>query len=82
MVATLGLKAGMSVADIGTGVGYMLPFLHEGVGDKGQVYAEDIFDDFLKQAKERAAANKLTNVTFIKGPSISPTCRPTSWTSS
>ena len=67
LVATMGLKPGMAVADIGTGVGYMLPFLHEGVGDKGHIYAEDIFDDFLKQAKERAATNHLMNVTFIKG---------------
>ena len=67
LVAALGLKPGMSVADIGTGTGYMLPFLHEAVGDKGHVYAEDIFDDFLKQARERVTANNLTNVTFIKG---------------
>ena len=67
LVSALGLKPGMSVADIGTGVGYMLPFLHDGVGGKGHIYAEDIFDDFLKQARERAASNRLTNVTFIKG---------------
>ena len=67
LVAALGLKPGMSVADIGTGTGYMLPFLHEAVGKKGHVFAEDIFDDFLKQARERVTANKLTSVTFIKG---------------
>ena len=67
LVAALGLTPGMSVADIGTGTGYMLPFLHEAVGMKGHVFAEDIFDDFLKQARERVATNKLTNVTFIKG---------------
>ena len=67
LVAALGLKPGMAVADIGTGTGYMLPFLHEVVGAKGRVYAEDIFDDFLKQARERVAAAKFTNVTFIQG---------------
>ena len=67
LVASLGLKPGMAVADIGTGTGYMLPFLHEAVGDKGKVYAEDIFDDFLKQAKERTIISKLLDVTFIKG---------------
>ena len=67
LVAALGLKPGMAVADIGTGTGYMLPFLHEAVGVKGHVFAEDIFDDFLKQARERVATNKLSHVTFIKG---------------
>ena len=67
LVASLGLTHGMSVADIGTGTGYMLPFLHEAVGGKGHVYAEDIFDDFLKQARERIAGSHYTNVTFIKG---------------
>ena len=67
LVAALGLKPGMAVADIGTGVGYMLPFLHEAVGAKGRLFAEDIFDDFLKQARERVDHNKFTNVTFIKG---------------
>ena len=66
LVTLLGLKPGMAVADIGTGVGYMLPFLHEAVGDKGHVFAEDIFDDFLKQARERAESNHI-KVTFIKG---------------
>ena len=67
LVEALGLKPGMAVADIGTGVGYMLPCLHDAVGDKGHVYGEDIFDDFLKQARERVAAKQYTNVTFIKG---------------
>ena len=67
LVAALGLKPGMAVADIGTGVGYMLPFLNDAVGAKGKIFAEDIFDDFLKQARERVAAAHLTNVTFIKG---------------
>jgi ubiquinone/menaquinone biosynthesis C-methylase UbiE len=67
LVAALGLKPGMAVADIGTGTGYMLPFLHDAVGDKGHVYGEDIFDDFLKQARERIEAKQYTNVTLIKG---------------
>jgi ubiquinone/menaquinone biosynthesis C-methylase UbiE len=67
LVAALGLKPGMAVADIGTGTGYMLPFLHDAVGAKGHLYAEDIFDDFLAKAKERVAEKGYKNVTFIKG---------------
>ena len=67
LVAALGLKPGMGVADIGTGTGYMLPFLSEAAGKKGRVFGEDIFDDFLKQAAERVAQNKLENVKLVKG---------------
>jgi ubiquinone/menaquinone biosynthesis C-methylase UbiE len=67
LVKALGIKPGMTVADVGTGVGYMLSHLSPAVGPQGKVLAEDIFDDFL--AKARAAAEKagLTNVEFIKG---------------
>lgn len=67
LVAAMGLKPGMSVADIGTGTGYMLPYLDGAVGEKGHVFAEDIFDDFLRQAREKVAAKGYHNVTFIKG---------------
>jgi tRNA A58 N-methylase Trm61 len=56
------------VADIGTGVGYMLPYLSRAVGPSGRVLAEDIFDDFLGAAKRLAADQKLGNVAFIKAP--------------
>jgi ubiquinone/menaquinone biosynthesis C-methylase UbiE len=72
LVAAMQLRAGMTVADIGTGVGYMLPFLSQAVGAEGRVLAEDIFDDFLTQAKERVAGSKLSNVTFYKGTERSP----------
>ena len=47
LIRAMGLQPGMTVADIGTGIGYMLPFLSRRVGADGQVIAEDIFDDFL-----------------------------------
>jgi len=67
LIREIMLQPGMTVADIGTGVGYMLPFLSRRVGASGRVIAEDIFDDFLAAAKQRAENQKLTNVTFIKG---------------
>ena len=72
LVEAMGIKPGMSVADIGTGVGYMLPFLSQAVGSEGRVFAEDIFDDFLAKAKQRAADEKLGNVTFVKGTERDP----------
>src|ERR1039457_4439507 len=68
----IGLKPGMTVADIGTGVGYMLPYLSRAVGPSGHVLAEDIFDDFLNAAKQRAGDQKLGNVAFIKGTETDP----------
>ena len=34
--------------------------------------AEDIFDDFLASAKQRAENQKLDNVTFVKGTETDP----------
>ena len=72
LVDAMELRPGMVVADVGTGVGYMLPFLSKAVGPSGQVLAEDIFDDFLKAATDKAQKEKLTNVSFIKGTETSP----------
>jgi ubiquinone/menaquinone biosynthesis C-methylase UbiE len=50
----------------------MLPFLSRAVGPSGHVLAEDIFDDFLKAAKQRAVDQKLANVDFVKGTETDP----------
>jgi predicted methyltransferase len=72
LVDAMALKPGMTVADIGTGVGYLLPYLSRAVGASGQVVAEDIFDDFLNAAKKRAEQDKLANVSFVKGTETDP----------
>src|SRR5579871_5913402 len=72
LVDSMPLKPGMTVADVGTGVGYMLPYLSRAVGPSGKVEAEDIFDDFLAKAKENAAKEGLANVAFVKGEETDP----------
>jgi len=72
LIRAMGLQPGMTVADVGTGIGYMLPFLSRRVGPGGRVIAEDIFDDFLASAKQRAENQKLENVTFVKGTETDP----------
>ena len=72
LIRAMGLQPGMTVADVGTGIGYMLPFLSRRVGAEGRVLAKDIFDDFLASAKSRAETTKLTNVTFVKGSETDP----------
>lgn len=72
IVDALGLKPGNVVADVGTGVGFMLPFLSHAVGEKGQVIAEDIATDFLDKAKGRAQVLGFTNVKFVLGTEHDP----------
>ena len=72
LVRAMGLQPGMTVADVGTGIGYMLPFLSRRVGPTGHVIAEDIFDDFLDSARQRTENQKLENVTFVKGTETDP----------
>jgi ubiquinone/menaquinone biosynthesis C-methylase UbiE len=72
LIHEMGLQPGMTVADVGTGVGYMLPFLSRRVGPEGHVIGEDIFDDFLAAARQTAEKQNLTNVTFVKGTETSP----------
>ncbi|MBL8294955.1 MAG: class I SAM-dependent methyltransferase [Bryobacterales bacterium] len=78
LVAQLKLSPGMTVTDIGTGVGFMLPYLHEGVGPNGKIIAEDIFPDFLARAKANAASKQLSNVEFIHGTDKDPKLPPAS----
>jgi ubiquinone/menaquinone biosynthesis C-methylase UbiE len=67
LIAEMKLERGMSVADVGTGIGYMLPFLSKAVGPAGKVYGEDIQTDFLDKARAKIAAEKLGNVELVLG---------------
>jgi ubiquinone/menaquinone biosynthesis C-methylase UbiE len=65
LITALGIKPGMTVVDLGTGPGYMLPHLSEAVGSSGRVIGQDVFPDFLGKARERTAA--LKNVSLVQG---------------
>lgn len=67
LMAALAIRPGSVVADVGTGVGYMLPYLSRAVGPKGKVIAQDIFPDFLEKAQAAAAKEGLANVSFVLG---------------
>lgn len=61
IVAATGVKAGMSVADIGAGTGLFTRLFSEQVGASGQVYAVDIskvfVDNILRLSKEQGRSN-------------------------
>jgi ubiquinone/menaquinone biosynthesis C-methylase UbiE len=72
IVEAMGLRPGGVVADVGTGVGFMIPYLSHAVGDTGQVIAEDIQNDFLDKARMKAQLGHLTNVKFVVGTDMDP----------
>jgi ubiquinone/menaquinone biosynthesis C-methylase UbiE len=72
LVEAMHIAPNMTVADIGTGAGFMLPYLHDALGDGGRLIAEDIFPDFLAQARKRAAGAGLKEVQFIQGTERDP----------
>jgi len=72
LVESMNLRPGMKVADVGTGVGYMLPYLSHAVGPTGQVYAEDIAQDFLDKARTRASSQGLSNIKYVLGTDRDP----------
>lgn len=66
VVAAANITPGMTVADIGAGTGYFEPHLSKAVGPKGSVLAVDIEADMVRYLRERAAKEKLGNVTALQ----------------
>lgn len=72
IIDAMDLKPGGTVADIGTGVGFMLPYLSHAVGDTGHVIGEDIQNDFLDKARVKVQLSHLNNVQFVLGTDRDP----------
>ena len=77
-IATLELKPGMVVADIGAGSGYYTSRLSKSVGPTGKVYATDIQPGMIELINRRVAAEGLTNVTTVLGAMDDPKLPPAS----
>ena len=65
IVAALGLKPGMDVADVGAGTGLFTELFARAVGPQGRVYAVDIAAEFVQDIERRVRDQGLTNVTGI-----------------
>lgn len=66
-IAALDLKAGMTVADIGAGSGYMTVRMARIVGPAGKVYAEDIQPQMIQLLQRRLEREKVANVVPVLG---------------
>ncbi len=67
VLATLEVKPGDQVAEIGAGGGYWLPFLVEAVGETGTVYAVEVTDELVAELHERVEREGWGNVTVVRG---------------
>ncbi len=62
IIEAMGIEEGMTVADIGAGTGYFIPFLSEAVGENGTVIAVDVEESMLQFIEEMANEKGITNV--------------------
>src|SRR5580704_17053245 len=67
LVRLLGIKPGMTVADIGAGSGYYVARLSPIVGASGRVIAEDVMPDYLENLRRRVRDLGLANVDIVRG---------------
>jgi predicted methyltransferase len=66
-LSLVGLKHGMTVADVGAGSGYMTLRLASIVGQTGKVYANDIQPKLLAMVQDKARAQNLKNISIVLG---------------
>ncbi len=56
------IRPGMAVADIGAGTGLFTRLFAKAVGPKGQIYAVDISEKFVKHIEQQAEADGIKNI--------------------
>src|SRR5262247_3064371 len=67
LVRLLGIKSGMTVADIGAGSGYYVVRLSPIVGPRGRIIAEDVVPQYLRGLRRRVRDLGLRNVVISLG---------------
>ena len=75
VVAALGLRAGMTVADVGAGTGYFTVGLARAVPD-GQIIATDLEPDMVRYLAERAQREHLPNIRAVQAGADDPNLPP------
>lgn len=72
LMDAIGLKEGMTIADIGAGRGRMTVFFSLRVGKTGKVYANDIDTRALSYLEQRCRTNNLSSVKAFPGKVDNP----------
>jgi SAM-dependent methyltransferase len=72
LIQLLGIKSGMTVADIGAGSGYYVVRLSPIVGPRGRIIAEDVVPEYLRSLRKRVHALGLQNVVIGLGETHDP----------
>ena len=72
LVRLLGIKSGMTVADIGAGTGYYVVRLSPIVGPHGHVITEDVVPEYLRGLRRRVRDLRLQNVAIGHGEPHDP----------
>jgi ubiquinone/menaquinone biosynthesis C-methylase UbiE len=68
----IGIQKGMTIADVGAGVGYFSIRMAQRVGATGRIYANDVQPEMLTLLKERAMNAKVTNIVPVLGTESDP----------
>jgi len=68
----IGLKPGMTVAEVGAGTGYVALRMARRVGPTGKVYANDVQPEMLQLLRGNASKAGLTNVETVLGGETDP----------
>ena len=72
VISIMNIEKGKVVAEIGSGTGYMLPYLSKATGDKGKVFAMDVEQTLIEFMKTRVKKENLKNVKVELMPTDSP----------
>lgn len=72
LLPQLGLKPGMTVADVGAGTGFHSRRMAEAVGQAGVVYAVDIQPEMLATLTRLAAERGIANIRPVLGTAADP----------
>jgi ubiquinone/menaquinone biosynthesis C-methylase UbiE len=72
IIASLNIREGHTIADIGSGGGYFTLAFARKVGKPGRVYAVDVKPKYLDFIRRKAAQEGLDNVSYILGAGGEP----------
>ncbi len=68
----IGVRPGMTVADVGAGDGWFSFYLADRVGSTGRVIAEDIDARAIESVRERCAERRVSNISVLVGEMEDP----------